>query len=51
MKSNVKINRIITDWKPNNYIDKIVIAQVFQMFDKFNESIQRRDTTQLNFII
>lgn len=47
MKSNPKINRIILDWKPNNYIDKIVIAQVFQMFDQFNDAIRKRNTTVL----
>jgi nucleoside-triphosphatase THEP1 len=48
MKSNEKIHRIITDWKPNNYIDKIVIAQVFQMFNAFKKVIEKRDTAELN---
>ncbi|WP_282166374.1 hypothetical protein [Shewanella japonica] len=47
MKSNVKINRIISDWKPNNYVDKIVIAQVFQMFNEFTGAINKKDTIKL----
>ena len=48
MESNIKINRIISDWKPNNYIDKIVIAQVFQMFDNFNAVIRNKNSKQLS---
>ena len=47
MKSNIKIDRIISDWKPNNYVDKIVIAQVFQMFNEFMLIIRRKKTKEL----
>lgn len=47
MQSNEKINRIITDWKPNSYIDKIVIADAFQMYNKFVAAILKRN----NFLI
>ena len=43
MQSNEKIERIITDWKPNSYIDKIVIADAFQMFNKFVSAIYNRN--------
>ncbi len=48
MKSNVNINRIILDWKPNNYIDKIVIAQVFQMFNSFKIAIKNKNVNKLS---
>jgi len=47
MNENPKINTIITDWKPNNYIDRIVIAEVFQMYDKFHDAIHKKDKNKL----
>ncbi len=44
---NIKIDTIITDWRPNNYIDQIVITEVFHMFNKFQEAIDKKNNIQL----
>jgi len=46
-KKNIKIDTIITDWRPNNYIDQIVITEVFHMFNKFQKAIDKKNNIQL----
>lgn len=48
MKSNEKIDAIISDWKPNNYIDKIIITKAFQMYEKFIKAIVQKNVDQLS---
>jgi len=50
MQENPKIHTIITDWKPNNYIDKIVIAEVFQMYNKFILAIKEKNEYNLKLL-
>jgi hypothetical protein len=48
---NSKIKIIMDDWKPRNYIDRIVIAEAFEVFDKIIQPIKRKDIATINRII
>lgn len=37
------IKTIMDDWKPRNYIDRIVIAEAFETYDKTRQPIKRKD--------
>lgn len=49
-KKNPKIDTIIKDWRPNNYIDQIVITEVFHMFNKFKDAIRAKDNHKLKIL-
>jgi len=49
-KKNHKIDTIIKDWRPNNYIDQIVITEVFHMFSKFKKAIDTKDNNELKIL-
>lgn len=40
---NSKIEAIMNDWKPRNYIDRIVIAEAFETYDKIIQPVKRKD--------
>lgn len=41
--SNAKIGEMMGDWKPRNYIDKIIIAECFSGFKDFVKAANARD--------
>lgn len=47
-QKNTNIDTIITDWRPNNYIDQIVITEVFHMFKKFQGAIKSQEDKELD---
>jgi hypothetical protein len=49
-KKNPKIDTIIKDWRPNNYIDQIVITEVFHMFNKFKDAIRAKNNNELKIL-
>lgn len=48
---NSKIKMIMDDWKPKNYIDRIVIAEAFETYDKIIHPVRRKDITTINRIL
>ncbi|WP_321812493.1 MULTISPECIES: ATP-binding protein [unclassified Burkholderia] len=43
LEDNVDLHRSVTDWQPRNYIDKIVIAELFSLYNDGRRSIYRKD--------
>lgn len=48
---NSKIKIIMDDWKPRNYIDRIVIAEAFETFNKIIQPLKRKDIPTVNRIL
>lgn len=51
MQNNNKIKDIINDWRPHNYIDKIVIAEAFGMFDKFKKALSKKNHDSISKLL
>ncbi|WP_124576207.1 ATP-binding protein [Burkholderia contaminans] len=43
LENNVDLHRSVTDWQPRNYIDKIVIAELFSLYNDGRRSVNRKD--------
>lgn len=43
VRSKSKIREMMEDWKPKNYIDKIIIAECFTGFKEFIAAVERKD--------
>jgi len=46
IRSNSKIREMMDDWKPRNYIDKIIIAECFDGYKGFVAATSRKDKAQ-----
>ncbi|WP_186163640.1 ATP-binding protein [Burkholderia gladioli] len=51
IQSNSKIREMMDDWKPKNYIDKIIIAECFTGFKGFVTAAQKRDRKQCDKLL
>ncbi len=49
--SNSKIKSIFTDWKPGSYVDTIVIAEVFNMYNKFRDAVFRKNSNKIKELL
>ncbi len=45
LKSNSTLHRIVTEWQPRNYIDKIVIAELFSLYGSAIKCVHNNDKT------
>lgn len=43
LKENKILHQIVTEWQPRNYIDKIVIAELFSLYGEAIKSIHNKD--------
>lgn len=48
---NKKIQDIMEDWQPQNYIDKITIAEVFTLFDKAKKCIDNSHKSEYDLVV
>lgn len=49
--NNTKIKSIFMDWKPGSYIDTIVIAEVFNMYNKFKDTVSRKNSNKIKELL
>lgn len=51
IRSNSKIREMMDDWKPKNYIDKIIIAECFDGYKGFAVATGRKDKAQCEHLL
>lgn len=51
MEGNSAIREMMDDWKPRNYIDKIIIAECFVGYKDFNSAIQNKDRARCDRLL
>lgn len=51
ISGNSQISEIMNDWKPRNYIDKIIIADCFSYYHVINDAIRKRDHGKISLLL